>query len=244
MKRGGGGSLGDGGYNKGKGSKKTTTDSSPPPPEGGETIIKIDDVKGSSKKRIKGDKKGYNPDLEKLSPHQLEHLYNKIVKTSKGVLWERIYNDMDPDDADYNNDELHCYLSATNVNKEENAKWDYPGNIRLGKRKQRNEGDLKYNPNTSWSAAQLVLFYHDRKPDLETYPNPKEWEASHLCNHPWCVNLDHLLWEHIKKNAGRKNCRTWITCPCPCNHSFNPCNHEPKCITMKACKCKFHTKII
>jgi hypothetical protein len=266
MKRTGGGKLGDSGgedkkrkgKGKGKGKSKsseiittttttttTTTDSNPPPPEGGESIINIDDVKKDDSSKIKGPKKGYNPYLDQLSAPQLEHLYNKVKINSKGDEWKRIHNDIDPDDPDYHNDEFHCYLSATNVNKKkEEDKWGYPKNIRLGTRQQLREGDLIYDSNSSWSAAQLVLFRNGRRPDFETYPDPKQWEASHLCNHPWCVNLDHLVWEHILNNTARKNCRTWITCPCGCNHSFNPCIHEPKCITMKACKCTYHSKII
>jgi len=44
-----------------------------------------------------------------------------------------------------------------------------------------------------WSATGLVLVKNGQ------YPSDANNEASHLCNHPWCLNVKHLLWEIPKK---------------------------------------------
>jgi len=83
-----------------------------------------------------------------------------------------------------------------------------------------------------WSATGLVLVKNGHDPPASNH------EASHLCNHPWCLNVKHLVWETPKKNYKRKNCITETTCPCPCGHTFNPCKHNPQCIKCNIHECK------
>lgn len=57
-------------------------------------------------------------------------------------------------------------------------------------------------------------------------------DVSHLCGNCLCVNPDHLILEDSKTNQRRKGCKGYVTCPCPCNHTFNVCSCDPvnKCI--------------
>jgi hypothetical protein len=110
----------------------------------------------------------------------------------------------------------------------------YPKGLRLGKSQQKGPGDFKCNPNFNWSPAQIVLVYNG------IIPASLNLEASHLCNHNWCVNPNHLLWETREDNLSRRNCIIWTKCPCGCNHSFNPCIHVPQCLPLKYCNCKKH----
>jgi hypothetical protein len=64
-------------------------------------------------------------------------------------------------------------------------------------------------------------------------------EASHLCNHPWCVRRSHLLWETPTANYSRKNCKTHHICS-NCSHVDNPCVHTPQCLDMHGCPCDWH----
>src|SRR6185369_294956 len=220
MKRIGGGSLGDGSGNLISFIRRD-------PPK------KKEEKKDDEKKEF-----GFCEDLKKLSQKQLDYLYNKLNKNTKGKEWKKVHNGLtDKTDADYNNDKIYCIKPATVF--DENG---YPKNIRLGKRQQQDEDDFKCSAKRPWPAGQLVLIYHGYEPDLSLYKK-EDWEASHLCNHPFCVNLDHLVWEHRIYNARRKNCRIWTTCPCGCNHSFNPCTHNPKCIALKDCKCVKHINL-
>jgi len=56
-----------------------------------------------------------------------------------------------------------------------------------------------------------------------TYPM---YEASHLCNHPWCVNPKHLTWATPPDNHARKNCRV-------------SCQHKPSCVVCKIKNCSY-----
>ena len=59
-----------------------------------------------------------------------------------------------------------------------------------------------------------------------------DYEISHLCHTTRCFNPDHLIVERKSENLARNSCRglTWIQCPCPCKHQFNPCPHIVPCI--------------
>ena len=57
-------------------------------------------------------------------------------------------------------------------------------------------------------------------------------QLSHLCHSTRCIRADHLIIEPASVNLDRNKCRghAWVTCPCGCSHTFNPCVHTPKCI--------------
>jgi len=61
---------------------------------------------------------------------------------------------------------------------------------------------------------------------------PAGWQVSHLCHVGSCVNPAHLTLEMAAANRARNICQGWthITCPCGCNHRFNPCRHVPQCV--------------
>jgi len=71
-----------------------------------------------------------------------------------------------------------------------------------------------------------LAWYVAQKP----MPVPRIEHLSHLCSDPRCFNVDHLVVEIPKENNDRKGCGFIVTCPCPCGHVFNACQHEPKCI--------------
>ncbi len=60
--------------------------------------------------------------------------------------------------------------------------------------------------------------------------DPKD-SISHLCDNPKCVRVDHLIWESIAKNNGRKGCPGWVKCNC-CATIHDVCIHDPKCKKM------------
>jgi len=96
---------------------------------------------------------------------------------------------------------------------------------------------LKKPEDFNWPATHIVLMYHGIAPSSRTN------EASHLCNHTWCVRRKHLQWQEPRDNYARKNCNTWTKCPCGCKHKFNPCKHNPQCYSMRKCNCKVHKAI-
>jgi len=61
---------------------------------------------------------------------------------------------------------------------------------------------------------------------------PADMQVSHLCHNPQCWDPAHLLLESSVNNLARNICvgHKWITCPCSCNFTFNPCPHNPQCI--------------
>jgi hypothetical protein len=62
-------------------------------------------------------------------------------------------------------------------------------------------------------------------------PSSSAWaHLSHLCGDSRCFNVEHLVVEEPKANNSRKNCSVAIRCPCPCQHVFWTCQHEPRCI--------------
>ena len=64
-------------------------------------------------------------------------------------------------------------------------------------------------------------------------PLPRKEHLSHLCSDSRCFNVAHLVVESPIVNNSRKNCGFVVTCPCPCNHEFLPCDHKPQCIPRK-----------
>jgi len=117
----------------------------------------------------------------------------------------------------------------------------YPKNLRLMKKgveKARLTDEMKTmhcftTPEFQWSATGLALVKDGRLPPASNY------EASHTCNHPWCLNDEHLLWEEPRMNYKRKNCLQLTDCP-NCKHSFSPCIHNPPCIPCTLPNCKYH----
>ncbi len=117
----------------------------------------------------------------------------------------------------------------------------YPKNLRLMKKglaKGKITSEMKAMPcfqkeDFQWSATGLVLIRDQR------HPPDSHWEASHTCNHPWCLNPKHLLWEEPQMNYKRKNCLTATRCP-TCQHGFNPCVHQPKCELCTIPDCQYH----
>lgn len=124
----------------------------------------------------------------------------------------------------------------------------YPRNITLGKRQrvgyqgrgkyQKEEDPLMDVPfDATWSAGQVVLVKHSQFPPSDG----KVWQASHLCDHPWCVRNDHIIWEVDKDNYDRKKCGFRVVCE-KCGHVNLMCKHEPHCFDMTDCKCPLHSR--
>lgn len=143
-------------------------------------------------------------------------------------LWEKV-GDLEPVDG------CSC-LRSSKLSLDPKG---YPKNLRLG-RKGIRQGNFTpamagmhcfTKEDFQWSATGLVLVRDGRRA-----PGPK-WEASHTCNHPWCLNKDHLLWEIPQSNYKRKNCVTQTECP-KCQHSFSPCVHDPPCLPCGILNCK------
>lgn len=61
--------------------------------------------------------------------------------------------------------------------------------------------------------------------------NPRD-QASHLCDNPRCIRVEHLCWENSQKNQSRKNCAGMFQCYC-CNTLHDCREHEPKCKLVK-----------
>lgn len=76
--------------------------------------------------------------------------------------------------------------------------------------------NTKYPCNDGISYSAIVLLYHG------VHPVNEHDEASHLCGHPRCVNIDHLIWESIGNNSARNEC----------HHYAVECTHNPPCIAM------------
>lgn len=45
-----------------------------------------------------------------------------------------------------------------------------------------------------------------------------------------CFNKDHLAIGTHSMNMKAQNCIPITRCPCPCNHHFVTCTHEPRCL--------------
>ena len=70
------------------------------------------------------------------------------------------------------------------------------------------------------------------KDDLLRIAQRNGLQLSHLCHHPNCFNWEHITLETGEANIQRTMCKgwKWAVCPCGCNHTFNPCQHQPPCI--------------
>ncbi len=66
--------------------------------------------------------------------------------------------------------------------------------------------------------GMTVLFAAGRQPALP-------WDqASHLCGHCRCVNVEHLVWEDRAKNCSRDVCHKYA----------QTCTHDPPCIEQRS----------
>jgi len=166
---------------------------------------------------------GMTPGLRELTSTQLKILWGKVQRNSKGREWFAQDNGQ-PEDTPVTE---HCWYSALPLDSN-----GYPKGLKLDS-----------NPQKEWSPAQVSLALDGRFPVLG---EEAVSEASHLCNHSFCINPDHLCWESRAQNMNRKNCCTWMTCPYDsCGRSFNPCKHVPQCVSFPNCQCKKHkTKFV
>jgi len=193
-------------------------------------------TKPKAKPKAKKPKKVHNNgvciDIYSLSEKQLLFLKNKVLLGTEGIPKKIERNGMDPTDPNYDNDYYYCIRSPLSMDQNGRTK-----NLRLPKYMQQDEGDLEIDPEFQWTPGQILLIADSEFPDSDIM------EASHLCDHNFCVNVKHLVWEPRPNNQQRKNCNTWTTCTCGCGHSFNPCKHRPKqCIPMGYCRCPKHFK--
>lgn len=83
--------------------------------------------------------------------------------------------------------------------------------------------------------AHVLAWFDDWEELQEFIKDPtffKGKDVSHLCGNRLCVNRNHLVFEDSTKNQRRKGCKGFVTCPCPCGHTFNVCECDPvnKCI--------------
>lgn len=154
-----------------------------------------------------------------LSEAQIDHLWNRI---REGATW---IENGEKDNF------LWCLKSTLPLDTR-----GYPKSLRLTKAMGDEDGVCWVPSSFGWPPAQIAMLWNNK------IPPSNDVEASHLCNHTWCLNPEHLVWETRATNAARKNCRIWTTCPCPCNKGFNPCTHEPKCTPLKYCFCDVHVK--
>lgn len=128
-----------------------------------------------------------------------------------------------------------CFLSDLPLDQ----KGGYPKSLRLKKNFLIAPlgHDTSREVTFGYNAAAIVLVKDGKQAPDETS------EASHLCEHPWCVNAAHILWETRQDNGKRKNCNTRTTCTCGCNNVFNPCRHTPACLDMTDCPCFRHLNV-
>lgn len=159
--------------------------------------------------------------VARLSKRQLEYLNARVRRNIQRV-W--IGHGSKANKKDY------CWRSDLPLTKQ-----GYPRSLRLTKEMMTEDDDFQLDPRYSWNPAQIVMAADGR------YATDGMMEASHLCYHPWCVNPAHIVWEMPIDNYARKNCVTWVTCPCPCGHGFNPCKHAPQCLVTKECTCADHS---
>lgn len=112
---------------------------------------------------------------------------------------------------------------------------DYPKSLRLTLKETSDPDGVTWVATSyNWPPGQVVLFGDDE------FPTSMDMECSHLCNHSWCLNAGHLVWETRLDNSRRKNCHVWATCPH--GHQFNPCPHTPQCLPLKKCSCQTHIR--
>lgn len=71
----------------------------------------------------------------------------------------------------------------------------------------------------NWTYAEptsLVLAAHAVLVMNGHFPREDD-QASHLCHNPWCVRLEHLIWENAGYNMRRKRCQARNKCVCRLN---------------------------
>lgn len=141
---------------------------------------------------------------------------------------DRIRNGYTPYYGPATTNSLSCVLAAKTPNKSPKKKLATEENIAQGWVKCKVGGQR-----TEYYVHHLALIAAGRKEEL--LKKSKDDHVSHLCHQRTCFNAAHLVVESSKKNRDRNKCIGWtyINCPCPCNHKFNPCNHIPQCILPK-----------
>jgi len=157
--------------------------------------------------------------LSKLSTGQIAHLQKRI---KDGLIVERC-GTMEEDSW--------CHRSTLPLDS-----GGYPKSLRLTQKAigtNANADIVDRGVTFNWNAAGVVLVADGR------HAADCSDEASHLCNHPWCVRPEHLLWETPKDNYRRKNCTTFFVCSV-CSTSHNPCRHDPQCVDQHLCDCEAH----
>jgi len=100
----------------------------------------------------------------------------------------------------------------------------YPRHVQIGWSNKQGEYDNKeISQYQFFVPAQIVLAYEG------FFAENKTDDASHLCDNPSCVRVDHLVWESHAKNEARKRCPVFHVCEC-CQHKQLVCTHIPACI--------------
>lgn len=133
-------------------------------------------------------------------------------------------------DNNERSEHLYCWKSDLSL-----SRTGYPKSLRVTNQVKKQavleenwEEDIHFPPNSyNWPASWIVLI------EQGLYPISDDQEGSHLCNNPWCVRPSHIIWEVPDKNYSRKNCMTWIACPCGCKNEWNPCKHNPQCLPIR-----------
>ena len=168
--------------------------------------------KPAEEKKIVKDSTMYN----RLHPEQIQHLYNRVMRDVQ------------------ESPQGCCYLSTLPLDGKGGC---YPKSLWLDQAHlDARRGHSLERPKTfGYNSGAVVLLKHGHSaPDAAS-------EVSHLCEHPWCVRPEHIIWESRKDNGKRKNCNTRTKCPsCDCGASFNPCKHIPQCLDMTDCACSRH----
>lgn len=91
---------------------------------------------------------------------------------------------------------------------------------------------------TAQMSANVIAYFSKFKTPKEIRENVrKDFQVSHLCDEPNCVNKDHLVYETPQENNRRKGCTATVTCR-GCGHVMECCAHNPKCIGDKPGSCR------
>lgn len=166
-----------------------------------------------------------------ITKEQMDHLHSQVIDGATNAP---------------NGTVSPCLRFSGHTDQEDGS--GYPRNITLGKRQRQGYGGRGvYDPSkdpvahvpfsATWSAGQVLLAHRGELPAEDG----REWQASHLCDHPWCVRSGHLVWEVDHENYSRKKCGNKVVCE-ECGHENFPCKHNPKCLDMSECTCAFHSK--
>lgn len=145
--------------------------------------------------------------LTRLSLEQLEYLYNEVL--------DRTENGGNVDLSD----PLTCLDITAQLQKN-----GYPRHVQIGWQQLQGEWDNKeISQYQFFVPSQIMLACNGFAAKL-----PSD-EASHLCDNPACVRVEHLVWENHAQNDARKNCKGSIRC-LECTSLVLVCDHSPRCI--------------